>query len=236
MNSPLQSYELATGALTDFVRPEGWGKVPLDNSIAPLGVADPKDPSLILDVLAHRLDASRRDGSIPASTVWLRQDPAASKLSVLALGVVSGKTPPQAQWSPTGKAMAFIAHGDIFLANLKKRPASERERLASGEPWRCPEDEMTAAENVRQIGLGILQFCQDNDDHLPSASEFQQAITPYVQDANVFSLGECKFIYHAPKNLSFASIEAPADIIIGDMETPCGRIALYADGHVKHLH
>jgi prepilin-type processing-associated H-X9-DG protein len=234
-NSPLQNYELETGTLTEFVRPEGWGKVPLDNPIAPLGAADPKDPSLILEILAHRLNASRQDGLTPASTVWLRQNPAAGKLSVLALGVITGKSPPQAQWSPTGKSIAFVAHGDVFLANLIKRPANQQERLAGGEPWRCPEDGTTAASNMKQIALGILQYTQDNDERLPTASEFRQAITPYLQDESLFSLGDCQFIYHAPKNLSYDIINAPADLIIGEMDTPCGRIVLYADGHVKNL-
>ncbi|MEO7716857.1 MAG: hypothetical protein ABIY70_11675 [Capsulimonas sp.] len=234
-NPSLQTYDLQTGALTAFVRPEGWGQVPLDNPIAPLSAADPKDPSLILEILAHRLNASRQDGSTPASTIWLRQNPAASKLSVLALGVITGKSPPQAQWSPTGKAIAFVAHGDVFLANLIKRPANRREQLAAGEPWRCPEDGITASSNLKQIALGILQFTQDNDDHLPTASEFRQAITPYLHDDSPFSLGGCQFIYRAPKNLSYSSIVAPADIIIGEMVTPCGRIVVYADGHVKNL-
>jgi prepilin-type processing-associated H-X9-DG protein len=32
-----------------------------------------------------------------------------------------------------------------------------------------------------------------------------------------------------------AAMEAPADTILGTIDLPCGRVALYADGHVKSL-
>ncbi|BDI28690.1 hypothetical protein CCAX7_007410 [Capsulimonas corticalis] len=231
-----RQYDLATGTASDASQPEWWDKFPdlhLDELHDLQPASDPKDPSLVLAVVDHRLPAAQELDQAPASTVWIQRDSAIKRFSVLPLGVTPGYYKPQAQWSPTGKAVAFIAHGDLFLTTLVKRPANAWEKLAVGETLNCDEEKQIATSNVKQIGLGIIQYSQDHDENYPSVTGFHDKIYPYIKSESVFSVGGHAFIYHAPANLSLASLDAPAELVIGEMDMPCARIVLYADGHVK---
>ena len=234
----LWEFDLASGAETVSTCPSGWGKFPdqiMDEQHGASNADDPKDPSLRLDTVTHILPASRKDDEAPASTVWIQRSPAPKKLSALPVAVTPGSDPPQARWSPTGKAVAFVSHGDLFLTSLIKRPASSREQIAAGETLPCSEVDQIAASNLKQIGLGLIQYAQDYDENYPPASGVEGRLQPYLQNDSLYSLGDSKFVYHAPPNLSMASIASPSDYILGEMTTPCARIVLYADGSVKTI-
>ena len=233
-----RQYDPASGLIADSARPDWWGQRPeleLFSQHSPSGETNPKDPSLALDLGRHGLPDSRKDDETSATTIWVLHDPPGKKLSALPVGVTPGYDLPQEQWSPTGKAVAFIAHGDVFLTRLIKRLASSREKLTAGEPLTCEEEKQIAMSNLKQIGLGIMQYVQDNDEKYPSASKFPGDVIPYFQDTSLLSMGNRQFEYHAPVDPSLAHMDAPADVILGEITTSCARIVLYADGHVKAL-
>ena len=62
---------------------------------------------------------------------------------------------------------------------------------------------------------------------------FQTLVAPYLKDTGVFSVGASKFVYYGSEKMTLAGIDAPADYVIGQIETPCGRNILFCDGHVK---
>ncbi|MEO7717999.1 MAG: hypothetical protein ABIY70_17495 [Capsulimonas sp.] len=232
------SHDLESGTVADGALPEGWGNVPalaLAETHSLGGTIDPKDASLVLSVASHSLPAPRANDPARVASIWLQRDPGAPKLSALLVGVVPSSDEPQIQWAPTGKAVAFIAHGDVFLTSLGKRNADTREKLTAGEPLTCEEEREIATSNLKQIGLGIIMYVQDNDEKYPAAAGYHDAIYPYLKDESLFSMGKGKFVYHAPVNLSLASLESPATLMIGEMLLPCARIVLYADGHVKSM-
>ncbi|MCW3059901.1 MAG: hypothetical protein JWQ02_1722, partial [Capsulimonas sp.] len=116
-----------------------------------------------------------------------------------------------------------------------RRDADTREKLTAGEPLSCEEERDIATTNLKQIALGILQYAQDNDEKYPAQADYHDAIYPYLKDESLFTMGKGKFVYHAPVNLSLASLENPSTLMIGEMLLPCARIVLYADGHVKSM-
>ncbi|MCW3060385.1 MAG: hypothetical protein JWQ02_2206, partial [Capsulimonas sp.] len=121
-----KSYDMESGAAANAALPDGWGNVPalaLAETHSMGGTVDPKDPSLALSVTSHFLPAPRANDPAPVSSIWLQRNPGAPKLTALLVGVVPSGDDPQIQWSSTGKAVAFIAHGDVFLTSLGRRDA-----------------------------------------------------------------------------------------------------------------
>ncbi|MEO7716858.1 MAG: hypothetical protein ABIY70_11680 [Capsulimonas sp.] len=231
-----QSYDLATGVASASTRPSWMGmmsdpELSASHHWAPKKT-DPKDPALQLDIVTHHLASSRGDDTAEASMIWIRRTTAGKKFSAFPVGVVPGNDFPEASWSPTGKAVAFVAHGDIFLANLAKRSATALEKQSVGEKMSCEEEKHLAASNLKQIALGILQYAQDNDEHFPAAANLEKTIYPYLKTISLFTLDGSRFVYHAPADLAMASMDEPAQTVLGEMELPCAHIVLYADGHV----
>jgi hypothetical protein len=232
-----QGYDLATGIASASTRPNWLGmmsdpELSASHHWTPKKT-DPKDPALQLDIVTHHLASSRGDDTAEASMIWIRRTTAGKKFSAFPIGVVPGNDFPEASWSPTGKTVAFVAHGDIFLANLEKRPATTLEKQSVGEKMSCEEEKHLAASNLKQIVLGILQYAQDNDEHFPPAANLEKTIYPYLKTTSLFTLDGSRFVYHAPADLDMASMDAPAETVLGEMELPCAHIVLYADGHVK---
>ncbi|MEO7716856.1 MAG: hypothetical protein ABIY70_11670 [Capsulimonas sp.] len=123
-------YDLASGSVSDFIRPVWWGKFPAlemgPQHIVRVDV-DPKDPLLTLDIASNRLPATIGVDAATACSVWVKHDLGNGKAEMLPVGVAPGADNPQAQWAPTGKAVAFVAHGDLFLTGLIKHPAKPQE-------------------------------------------------------------------------------------------------------------
>ncbi|MEO7716855.1 MAG: hypothetical protein ABIY70_11665 [Capsulimonas sp.] len=231
----LFKYSLAGGAEEATERPTGW---PLHHDqMLGLGafessLIDPKSPDLSLEVVTRKLPDSENKETVEVSTIWLRSA-GKKKFASTPLGVTPGPDPPHAQWSPTGQAVAFVAHGDLFVTDFVKRVASAREKLEAGEKLDCLEEREIVQTNLKQIGLGLMQYIQDYDEQLPPPSNVQDRIDPYIKRRSVFTLADSTFVYHPPVNLSLAATESPADFVIGEMDTPCAHNYLYLDGHVK---
>ena len=212
--------------------------------ISPLGAAKADDapatskqyPDLTLDV-EHRLqeDVKGSGGHLDSCLLWVRRTPAGRPpLGVAAAGLTADRDDPQAVWSPTGKQIAFLAHGDLYVTDLAlTAQPGPREKMAVGLALSCPEEQQLAATNLKQIGLALTQYLQDFDEHYPPTEGINETLYPYLKTRDVFQVGSHRFVYQLPSGMSLAKLDSPAETVMGTMDLPCARVVLFADGHVK---
>ncbi len=222
-----QVYEVSTGKILDMAKP------------APQAVkaaASRHYLDLTLDV-EQRLqpDLQGSGGQIDSHILWIRRTPKTKQaLGVAAAGLTPGEEDPQAIWSPTGRQIAFLAHGDLCVTDLATNPQpGPQERLAVGMTLPCAEERQLAQNNLKQIGLALIQFAEDNDEKYPPTEGLNDAIYPYLKTRDVFQIGRHGFVYQLPGGTSLAKIASPAETPMGTMDLPCARVVLYVDGHVK---
>ena len=179
------------------------------------------------------------NGQFPSRIVWVRSVPRLKQpLSSVGAGVTMGEDDPQAVWSPTGKQIAYLNHGDLYVSEVAPVPPGEllaQEKYALGLPLTCPEERELATRNLKQIGLGIIQYTQDYDENFPTADGVDEKLLPYIKSRSAFQVGTVHWAYHAPQKLSLAAMDDPAHTVLGTMDLPCGQIVLYGDGHVKQM-
>ena len=230
------SHDIGTGA--DVPLPKKGLKPPSPDSLLHYGrgitsSTNPKLTDLRLEAQRQPLPDARAAVAAEATAIWVRSSHVVKAMSVLAVTVTPGQDDPQVEWSPDGESMAYIAHGDLFVSDLVKRPATPSEKVAAGEKLECKEERMVIASNLKQLGLGIIQYTQDNDEKFPSGTGWHDTIFPYIKNEDVFNFDGIGLVYHAPTNLSLAAMDSPADTVLATAELPCAHIVLYADGHVK---
>lgn len=196
-------------------------------------------PDLVLESETRPQTAVTGGGGFVSHIVWVRSTSRQKQpLSVVGAGITMGKEDPQAVWSPTGKQLAFLNHGDLYVTDIALVPASESmadEKYALGMRLSCPEERKLAASNMKQIGLGLMQYTQDYDETYPTGDGIDEKLMPYIKSRSVFSIGSVHWAYQTPNDLSLASMDSPAETVMGTMTLPCGQVVLYADGHVKEL-
>lgn len=195
------------------------------------GVVSPTDPSLSLDIEAPHIVDARKAADIEAHSLWIRRK-ANKLLSTVPVGLTPGEDEPQAQWSPTGKQILYIAHGDLFVTDIKTDSATSLEKLAAGEKLPCSEEQQLVQTSLQQIGLALIQYAQDSDNTLPSGQDITERLLPYLHDGRLFQLGGNQFVYRG-SDTTFSKIQNPSQTVLGTYDTPCARNVLYADGHVK---
>jgi hypothetical protein len=90
--------------------------------------------------------------------------------------------------------------------------------------------------NAKQIGLALLMYCQDYDENFPPPGEgVRDVILPYIKNADAFNnpgtgqLG-LELVY---QQMGLAGYQTPATTVLGYLNGPNGRAAIYVDGHVK---
>ncbi|HWD39334.1 MAG TPA: hypothetical protein VG944_10825 [Fimbriimonas sp.] len=97
--------------------------------------------------------------------------------------------------------------------------------------------------NGKQIGLALLIYSNDYDDHFPKAqstADVRKATLPYTKDPNIWKTmnprgGEFRFAMNLA-GVSATSIESPATTVLvyESNEWPDGRrTVVFADGHAK---
>ena len=86
--------------------------------------------------------------------------------------------------------------------------------------------------SLSQIGLGIVQFAQDDDEKYPDTKGLIDTLQPYLKSTDVFELDGHHFVYEKPA-ASLRDLESPADTENGYMDLPCARVVLFCDGHVR---
>ena len=69
--------------------------------------------------------------------------------------------------------------------------------------------------NLKQIGLALTQYAQDNDEVFPKAAHWMDAVSPYLKDKTVFfdpfQPGAKRYGYALNRNCSGKSLAAFAD-------------------------
>lgn len=195
----------------------------------------PTNPNITLDLQPQTLADALHTAQTHANVLWVRRMRGPKALSTLALDVTGGRDDPQPQWAQTGREVAYLSHGDLFIADLSTRDATIKEKYLAGDKLTCPEERQLALGEVKQIGLAAMQYSQDYDEHYPPQASFDDTIAPYLPPDALLQIGSAKFAYHAPADLSLAAMDNPAMTILGTMDLPCAQIVLYADGHVKTL-
>ena len=200
-------------------------------------------PDLTLDTEQRDLDDLKdNSGHAPTCIVWIRRTPFGKvPLGSAAAGVmpspqvnVTSENDPQAAWSPTGKQVAFIANGDLCVSSLAAATdLLPHEKMAVGLKLSCDEERQLAMSNLKQIGLALIQYAQDYDEHFPPTKDIEQTLYPYLKTSDVFSVGSTRWVYHGASNLALASVDSPADTVQATMDLPCAHLVLFMDGHVK---
>ena len=180
----------------------------------------------------HLLDP-QKVGAVNAHALWVRRTQGPKLQSAAPVGLTPGTDNPQAVWSPTGTQIAFIAHGDLFVTDLTMRDSTLTEKYKAGETLTCEEERDLAANNLKQVGLALLQYNQDYDEKFPPSDNWQERIGPYLGPDTLLAVAGHPAVYHTPAKLSLADMDDPANTVLGTIDLPCAIVTLYSDGHVK---
>jgi hypothetical protein len=129
--------------------------------------------------------------------------------------------------SADGRLLAFTKEGKLCLINIEKLKSS---LPSTGEG----DKELSEKVNqMKQIGLAFLMYCQDYDETFPPAENLYEALYPYLKNELVLSiLTDPHFQYYSPPPIK--DIQAPAQTLLARWEVSPGLfINLYVDGHTS---
>ena len=127
-----------------------------------------------------------------------------------------------AELSPRGDALYFVSHGSAFVQPLVRIPK------AAYVAMRDAARRAVVISNAKQLGLGLMQFAQENDEVLPAAGEpLQQLLARFLPGDGLFE----GFVYAFPGG-KLADVREPAGTLLGYIPGPGGRANLFVDGHV----
>lgn len=130
---------------------------------------------------------------------------------------------------PDASAVIYSQAGALYAV-----PLLRLDKTAYLSARRAAQKAVTIS-NAKQLGLGLMMYAQDYDETYPPADDPMEVLLPYIKNRTLFNnpaSGEYGFVYLF-NSRGLASIEAPAETVMGYLSGPGGRAAIYADGHVK---
>ena len=194
-------------------------------------------PNLVLDAEARTLDDKEATGAQADSHIlWLRRSaPGKDPLSAAAAAVTSGDDEPRPVWSPTGRQIAYVTHGDLCVTDLTTPTDIPAERQAVGLPLTCAEERALALVNIKNVDMAMFWYSMRHADKFPTSGEFQTAIASNPDYAKDLHTEAVHFVYHEPPDLLRGHLEKQKELVIGEFDLPCARVVLYGDGQVKAL-
>ena len=194
-------------------------------------------PNLTLDVEARTLEDKRTTGAQAASHIlWLRRStPGKDPLGAAAAAVTSGDDGPRPAWSPTGRQIAYVTHGDLCVTDLTPPDAIPAERQALGLPLTCAEERALARVNIKNVDMAMFWYSMAHDGRFPTAGQFQSEIAASAKYANDLHTEGVHFVYHEPPDLLRGHLEKQTELVIGEFDLPCARVVLMGNGLVKTL-
>jgi len=194
-------------------------------------------PNLALDAEARTLEDKQATGAQAASHIlWLRRsDPSKDPLSAAAAAVTSGDDDPRPVWSPTGRQIAYVTHGDLCVTDLTAPNAIPAERQALGLPLTCAEERALARVNIKNVDMAMFWYSMRHDGMFPTAGEFQSVIAANPDYAKDLHTESVRFVYHEPPDRLRGHLEKQRELVIGEFDLPCARVVLTGDGAVKTL-
>lgn len=143
--------------------------------------------------------------------------------------------------APDESGVAYVnLHNQLFYIPLTHRdPKDLTEMLACGIEPTSEAVMENYMNNAKQIGLALIMYAQDYDEHFPIAGDVQDMIMPYVRNPSIFTdprTGQNIFTYLL-NGEHLGAIDNPAQKRIGflDWGDPNWIIVIFADGHVKRV-
>jgi Tol biopolymer transport system component len=129
--------------------------------------------------------------------------------------------------SPDGRLLAFTKEGKLCLINIKKLTSS-LPQMEEGD-----KEISQKVNQMKQIGIAFLMYCQDYDETFPPAENLTEALYPYLRNELLLSiLTDPHFQYFPPPPLR--EIQSPAQTLLARWEVSPGLfINLYVDGHTS---
>ncbi len=224
------SRNIATRQETEVPKPTLPSQDPWPTTIP--SKTSPINPALVLEEQPFSLPDTQKAVTVSSQGLWVRliQKSKSSCALPIALSMDLG---PYEEWSPSGRQIAYLMHGDLFVSDLIARDATVSEKIALGLDLTCDEQKRIGTSNLRQIGSALMQYVQDHNSQFPPAGDISDRLTPdYLSNKSLFSLGKSQFVYEG-NGQAVTSIKSLSETEIGSMDTPCAHIVMYADGHVK---
>jgi prepilin-type processing-associated H-X9-DG protein len=144
--------------------------------------------------------------------------------------------------------------GDIARFDLKEELARSERQIAAaqvnaqaltvGPQVNAGNPNQVSNMNLKQVGLGVLQYAVDYDTTFPpmeTAEEVMKAVLPYTKNEAIFVHPKSGEAYQPNPALSrkkMSSVADPAAMVMFYEMSPADdgtRGILYADGHVKRI-
>lgn len=123
-------------------------------------------------------------------------------------------------------------------------PEMQDQSLAQAQVQTQKTVEETSVENLKQIGMALLQYTQDADEDLPpmrTVAEADEAIYPFLKDRTLFEHPGTHQLYQTNTSLSqrnLGTFKDPARMVLYFEASPGDdgkRAVLFLDGHVKRI-
>ena len=176
----------------------------------------------------------RRAGAV--HPIWFANGAEAVKRDA-AMVLSHAQNGPAPVWCPKRLEIAYLDGDDLRVAPVQLRPLSATEKMAENRPLTPEEQKVVATiamSNLKQLGTALAMYSQDYDEVFPDGNNLVQTLMPYLKNPELFNLpGTQTHGFEYTPLGSLASIESPADTILGKMRVPGYEVRLYADGHVK---
>jgi hypothetical protein len=193
----------------------------------PLNHSDRRPPVVRPALYLHRVPLVEGGTSEPIEAVWLStrtappHTPGVPDPSVaLDLGeCLIAADASRATLTVNLDAVFYIAHGSLFMREIRPFPLEELEKLADAI------DQRETLNRARQLATAIHLFSADNQDMLPSGEDIRKQLMPYLKNAQMFD----GFTYtHSGGHL--AEIPDPSKHEVGHVVGRRGWAVIYADG------
>lgn len=123
-------------------------------------------------------------------------------------------------------------------------PETQAEALSQAQVHTQKTVEEKSMENLKQIGIAIMQYTQDADEVLPpmrTVAEADESIYPFLKDRTLFEHPGTHQLYQTNTSLSqrnLGTFDNPATMVTYFEASPGDdgkRAVLFLDGHVKRI-
>ena len=203
-------FDITTGQVTPFTGKHTYRELPA-MKLPPLKVTIGKG------------EIRHEEATVRLSPLWLEGTEAGMTGRALV-------TPDGGQGGILPRAVLFQSNGALYAAPIEKMDraaylALRREQL-----------KRQAMNQAKQIGLGMMMYCQDYDENFPPVgSDLRGIVDPYLKNDSVWNNPESgQFGFTAAyKATGLASFESPATTPLGYLTGPGGRVIIFVDGHVR---
>ena len=154
------------------------------------------------------------------------------------------KLTPQEPYTPDTKLTLSLLNLKTLASFGDIHPFDLQAEIAAHQPPPPPPATEESVKNLKQLGIGLMQYVQDYDEALPPMKKYaktQEVLLPYIKDVSVFTNPNTKEPYQANPVLSgaaLAKIDSPSETVAFYEGSPAKdgtRAICFLDGHVKRI-